>query len=114
MNPSTAQATVIVDELVRNNVRHVVVCPGSRNAPLSMACHDAAKRSGVALHVRVDERTAGYLALGLARGLGRRAEGGFVAVVCTSGTAVANLHPALLEAHHSGTPLLLLTADRPP
>ena len=110
MNPSTAQATVLVDELVRNGVRHVVVCPGSRNAPLSMALHDAAVADRLTLHVRVDERSAGFLALGLARGLAGR---GHAAVVCTSGTAVANLHPALLEARHSGTPLLALTADRP-
>ncbi|MGX7824185.1 2-succinyl-5-enolpyruvyl-6-hydroxy-3-cyclohexene-1-carboxylic-acid synthase [Actinokineospora sp. 24-640] len=107
MNPSTAMATVVVDELVRNDVRHVVLCPGSRNAPLSFALHAAADRVG--LHVRVDERAAGFLALGLARASGRPA-----AVVCTSGTAVANLHPAVLEAHHSGVGLLLITADRPP
>ncbi|WP_424190042.1 2-succinyl-5-enolpyruvyl-6-hydroxy-3-cyclohexene-1-carboxylic-acid synthase [Actinokineospora sp. G85] len=107
MNPSTAMAAVVVDELVRNDVRHVVVCPGSRNAPLSMALHAAADR--LTLHVRVDERSAGFVALGLARASGRPA-----AVVCTSGTAVANLHPAVLEAHHSGVGMLLITADRPP
>ncbi|MGW5055440.1 2-succinyl-5-enolpyruvyl-6-hydroxy-3-cyclohexene-1-carboxylic-acid synthase [Actinokineospora sp. NPDC004072] len=107
MNPSTAMATVIVDELVRNDVRHVVLCPGSRNAPLSFALFEA--RDRLRLHVRVDERAAGFLALGLARATGRPA-----AVVCTSGTAVANLHPAVLEAHHSGVGLLLITADRPP
>lgn len=114
MNPSTAQARVIIDELVRNGVRHVVVCPGSRNAPLSVAVHEAAIARRLTLHVRIDERSAGFLALGLAKAL--NADGGrseFAALVCTSGTAVANLHPAVLEAHHSGTPLLLLTADRP-
>ncbi|HEU5471998.1 MAG TPA: 2-succinyl-5-enolpyruvyl-6-hydroxy-3-cyclohexene-1-carboxylic-acid synthase [Actinophytocola sp.] len=108
MNPSTAQATVIVDELVRNRVGHVVLCPGSRNAALAMALHQAAEQARLALHVRTDERTAGFLALGLSLGGGRPA-----AVVCTSGTAAANLHPAMLEAHHSGVGLLAITADRP-
>ncbi|HEV7648206.1 MAG TPA: 2-succinyl-5-enolpyruvyl-6-hydroxy-3-cyclohexene-1-carboxylic-acid synthase [Actinophytocola sp.] len=109
MNPSTAQAGVIVDELVRNDVRHVVLTPGSRNAALAMALHDAAEADRLALHVRIDERVAGFLALGLARGGGRPA-----AVVCTSGTAAANLHPAVLEAYHAGVGVLAITADRPP
>ena len=109
MNPSTAQATVVVDELVRGGVRHVVVCPGSRNAALSLALHAAAVAGRLTLHVRIDERSGGFLALGLARGL----TDGFAAVVCTSGTAVANLHPAALEARYAGVPLLLVTADRP-
>ncbi|MBY8853145.1 2-succinyl-5-enolpyruvyl-6-hydroxy-3-cyclohexene-1-carboxylate synthase, partial [Saccharothrix sp. MB29] len=71
MNPSTAQARVLVDELIRNDVRHVVLSPGSRNAPLSFALHEAAVAGRITLHVRVDERTAGFLALGLARGDGR-------------------------------------------
>ena len=107
MQPSTAQARVIVDELVRCGVRHLVVCPGSRNAPLSMAAFEAASAGRLALHVRIDERSAGFLALGIGKG------GSPAAVCCTSGTAVANLHPAVLEAHHSDTPLLVLTADRP-
>lgn len=109
MNPSTAQATVIVDELVRNGVRHVVVCPGSRNAALAMALHQAAEAGRLTMHVRIDERSAGFLALGLAKSGGRPA-----AVACTSGTAAANLHPAVLEAYHSGVGILVLTADRPP
>ncbi|RZS44516.1 2-succinyl-5-enolpyruvyl-6-hydroxy-3-cyclohexene-1-carboxylate synthase [Herbihabitans rhizosphaerae] len=109
MNPSSAQAAVVVDELVRNDIRHVVVCPGSRNAPLSMALHEAAAQGRLTLHVRVDERSAAFFALGLAKGGGRPA-----AIACTSGTAVANMHPAVLEAYHSGVGLLLLTADRPP
>jgi 2-succinyl-5-enolpyruvyl-6-hydroxy-3-cyclohexene-1-carboxylate synthase len=108
VNPSTAQATVIVDELVRNRVRHVVLCPGSRNAALAIALHHAEERGLLTLHVRTDERTAGFLALGLTVGGGRPA-----AVVCTSGTAAANLHPAVLEAYHSGAGVLVLTADRP-
>ncbi len=118
MNPSTAQARVVVDELVRCGVRQVVVCPGSRNAPLSIALYEAAVAERLTLHVRIDERSAGFFALGLAKGLvlGQTkgvARTGFVALVCTSGSAVANLHPAVLEAHHGAVPLLLLTADRP-
>jgi 2-succinyl-5-enolpyruvyl-6-hydroxy-3-cyclohexene-1-carboxylate synthase len=108
MHPSTAQARVIVDELVRCGVRHVVACPGSRNAPLSMAVFEAAAVGRITLHVRIDERSAGFLALGIGK-----AGAGPAVVFCTSGTAVANLHPAVLEAHHSGVPLLALTADRP-
>ncbi|MEU6150663.1 2-succinyl-5-enolpyruvyl-6-hydroxy-3-cyclohexene-1-carboxylic-acid synthase [Actinosynnema sp. NPDC047251] len=108
MNPSTAQARVLVDELLRNDVRHVVLSPGSRNAPLSFALAEAAAAGRLTLHVRIDERTAGFLALGLARGSGE-----VTAVTCTSGTAVANLHPAVLEARHAKVPLIALTADRP-
>ncbi|MGH3829522.1 MAG: thiamine pyrophosphate-binding protein, partial [Pseudonocardiaceae bacterium] len=109
MNPSTALATVLVDELVRCGVRHVVLCPGSRNAPLSFAVHAAERAGRLTLHVRIDERSAAFLALGLALRSGLP-----VPVVCTSGTAAANLHPAVLEAHHGGIPLLAVTADRPP
>ncbi len=104
-NAATALARTLVDELVRGGVRHLVLSPGSRSAPLAMAAYDAA---GLTLHTRIDERTAGFLALGLAR-TSRHP----VAVLTTSGSAVANLHPAVLEAHHSGIPLVLLTADRP-
>ncbi len=109
MNPSTAQARVIVDELVRNTVSHVVLCPGSRNAPLSIALYDAAAAGRLQLHVRIDERGAAFLALGIAARTGRP-----VAVLCTSGTAAANFHPAVLEADRAGVPLIVLTADRPP
>ncbi|SDR11207.1 2-succinyl-5-enolpyruvyl-6-hydroxy-3-cyclohexene-1-carboxylic-acid synthase [Actinopolyspora saharensis] len=108
MNPATAQAQVMVDELVRDGVRHVVLSPGSRNAALAFALQRAEVAGRVRLHVRIDERSAGYLALGLAAG------GTPVAVVCTSGTAAANLHPVVSEARHAGVPLVLLTADRPP
>ena len=108
VTPSSALATVLVDELVRSGVGEVVLCPGSRSAPLAYAAQ-AAERSGrLRLHVRVDERSAGFLALGLSRGSGAP-----VAVMTTSGTAVANLHPAVLEAHHAGTPLVVVSADRP-
>jgi 2-succinyl-5-enolpyruvyl-6-hydroxy-3-cyclohexene-1-carboxylate synthase len=109
VNPSTAQARVIVDELVRNTVSHVVLCPGSRNAPLSLALYDADAAGRITLHVRVDERSAAFLALGIAARTGRP-----VAVACTSGTAAANFHPAVLEADRAGVPLIVLTADRPP
>ena len=109
MNPSTAQARVIVDELVRNTVSHVVLCPGSRNAPLSLALRDAEAAGKLTLHVRIDERGAGFLALGIGARTGRP-----VALVCTSGTAAANFHPAVLEADRAGVPLIVLTADRPP
>ena len=66
VNPSTAQSPVVVDELVRGGVRDVVLYPGSRNAPLAFALHDADLRAGLRLHVRIDERTAGFLAIGLA------------------------------------------------
>src|SRR6478752_9782272 len=108
VNPSTALATVLVDELARHGVREAVLCPGSRSAPLAYALQDAERQGRIRLHVRVDERSAGFLALGLAK-LTRRP----VPVVTTSGTAVANLHPAVLEASHAGVPLLVLTADRP-
>ncbi|MGQ0719187.1 MAG: 2-succinyl-5-enolpyruvyl-6-hydroxy-3-cyclohexene-1-carboxylic-acid synthase [Pseudonocardiales bacterium] len=108
MNPSTALATVLVDELVRCGVRHAVLCPGSRNAPLSFALHAAEQAGRLTLHVRIDERSAAFLALGMALRSGVP-----VPVVCTSGTAAANLHPAVLEAHHAGVSLLAVTADRP-
>ncbi|MEO5710639.1 MAG: 2-succinyl-5-enolpyruvyl-6-hydroxy-3-cyclohexene-1-carboxylic-acid synthase [Nocardioidaceae bacterium] len=104
-NASTALATTLLDELVRCGVRDVVLAPGSRSAALAFAAY-ADER--ITLHTRLDERSAGFLAVGLAR-TSRRA----VAVVTTSGTAVANLHPAVLEASHAGVPLLVLTADRP-
>jgi 2-succinyl-5-enolpyruvyl-6-hydroxy-3-cyclohexene-1-carboxylate synthase len=109
VNPSTALAEVVVDELVRQGVREVVLCPGSRSAPLAYAVQAAERAGRVRLHVRVDERSAGFLALGLARWSGVPA-----VVVTTSGTAVANLHPAVLEADHGAVPLVVLSADRPP
>lgn len=109
MNPSTVQARVIVDELLRCGITDAVLCPGSRNAPLSFALHAADAAGRLRLHVRIDERTAAFLALGLALRSARP-----VPVCTTSGTAVANLHPAVLEAAHAAVPLLVLTADRPP
>jgi 2-succinyl-5-enolpyruvyl-6-hydroxy-3-cyclohexene-1-carboxylate synthase len=109
VNPSTALARVLVDELLRGGVTDAVVAPGSRSAPVALALA-AAERAGVLrLHVRIDERTASFLALGLARASGRP-----VPVLTTSGTATAHLHAAVLEADVSGVPLVALTADRPP
>ena len=104
---STELARAVVSALVEAGVREVVVAPGSRNAPLSFAVYDAAAAGLVRLHTRIDERSAGFLALGLTK------VGSQAAVICTSGTAVANLHPAMLEAAHAGVRLLAVTADRP-
>ncbi|MBU3060861.1 2-succinyl-5-enolpyruvyl-6-hydroxy-3-cyclohexene-1-carboxylic-acid synthase [Nocardia sp. NEAU-G5] len=108
MNPSTAQAHVVVDELARGGVQDVVLCPGSRNAPLAFALQAADAAGRLRLHMRVDERTAGFLAIGLAVASGRP-----VPVVMTSGTAVANLGPAVLEANYARQPLIVLSANRP-
>jgi 2-succinyl-5-enolpyruvyl-6-hydroxy-3-cyclohexene-1-carboxylate synthase len=108
VNPSTAQARVVVDELIRGGVRDVVLCPGSRNAPLAFALRDADVAGRVRLHVRIDERTAGYLAIGLA--VAGQAP---VPIVMTSGTAVANLGPAVAEANYARVPLIVLSANRP-
>jgi len=108
MNPSTVLATVIVKALQDLGVQQFVLCPGSRSAPLAYALAELAGEGRIRLHVRIDERSAGFLALGLARGSGAPA-----AVITTSGTAVANLHPAVLEAAHAGVPLLVISADRP-
>ena len=109
VNPSTAAARVIIDELLRSGVQDIVLAPGSRNAPLALAAADAAAGGFVTLHVRFDERSAGYLALGLAK-----VGGAPVAVITTSGTAAVNLAPAVVEAYFSRVPLVAITADRPP
>jgi len=108
VNPATTSARTVVDELVACGVTDAVLCPGSRNAPLAFALHAADAAGRLRLHVRIDERTAGFLALGLALTSGRP-----VPVATTSGTAAANLLPAVLEAAHAGVPLLAITADRP-
>lgn len=97
----------MVDELARCGVTDVVLAPGSRNGPLAFALQLADGEGLVRLHVRIDERSAGFLALGLAK------SNGIAAVVTTSGTAVANLHPAVLEADYAGIPIVVLSADRP-
>ena len=109
MNPSTAFGLTFADELIRCGLREAVLAPGSRSTPLALAFHQAAELGRARLHVRIDERSAAFTALGLAK-VSRRP----VAVLCTSGTAAANFHPAVIEASESGVPLLVLTADRPP
>ena len=108
MNTSTSLARVVVRQLIEAGITDAVISPGSRNAPISLAMFAAAEKKLLKLHIRIDERSAAYFALGLAKASGRP-----VPIVCTSGTAVANYHPAVLEAHHSNVPLLVLTADRP-
>ena len=105
---SAARATHVLRGLLAAGVRDVVLAPGSRSAPLALALYAADVASDVRLHVRLDERSAGFLALGLS--VGSRAP---VAVVTTSGTAVGNLLPAVMEAHHAGRPLIVVSADRP-
>jgi len=107
-SPATAFAAALLTEFVRLGVRDVVVCPGSRSQALALVAAALGRVGHVRLRVRIDERSAGFLALGLAR-----ESGDPVVVITTSGTAVANLHPAVLEAHHSGVPLIVVTADRP-
>jgi len=110
MNPATAFAVTLVDELARCGLAEAVLAPGSRSTPLAMALWDrAAPGSSLRLHVRIDERSAAFLALGLAKASGRP-----TALVCTSGTAAAHFHAAVIEASEAGVPLLVLTADRPP
>jgi 2-succinyl-5-enolpyruvyl-6-hydroxy-3-cyclohexene-1-carboxylate synthase len=108
VNGSSAVAAAVVAALERGGVTDVVLAPGSRSAALALAVHEADAQGRLRLHVRIDERTAGFLALGLAKGGHRPA-----AVVTTSGTAVANLHPAVLEAVHMGERLIVVSADRP-
>ena len=103
---NTAWARGLIDELARAGLREVVVAPGSRSTPLVMAC---AADPRLRVRVHLDERSCAFFALGVGKATGRAA-----AVVTTSGTAVANLYPAVIEASQSGVPLLILSADRPP
>lgn len=108
MNQATHLARLIIRQILEAGITDAVISPGSRNAPLSLALVAAQKRSLIKLHIRIDERTAAFYALGLAKASNRP-----VPVICTSGTAVANYHPAVLEASHSNIPLFVITADRP-
>lgn len=108
MSQATKLARMLVRQILEAGVTDVVISPGSRNAPLSLAFFAAHQRGLIKLHVRIDERTAAFFALGIAKASGRP-----VPILCTSGTAVANYHPAVLEASHTNAPLLILTADRP-
>ncbi len=105
-NANTRWMSILVDELALSGLQAVVLAPGSRSTPLTLAF---AAQEGVRVYRHLDERSAGFFALGLAMASGRP-----VALVCTSGTAAANFHPAVIEAYYSHVPLLILTADRPP
>ncbi|MGK2947134.1 MAG: 2-succinyl-5-enolpyruvyl-6-hydroxy-3-cyclohexene-1-carboxylic-acid synthase [Acidimicrobiales bacterium] len=109
--PQDVQATfcaTLVDEWVRAGVLHAVICPGSRSTPLALALLDRAAHGDLAVHVHHDERSAGFLALGLALASGEPS-----VVLTTSGTAAVEVHPAVVEAHLAGVPLIVCTADRP-
>lgn len=108
LTPSPVLGAVIVDQLNRLGVKDVVISPGSRNAPLTMALWRASTTGEIRLHTRIDERSAAFLALGIAKATGLPTP-----VMCTSGSAAANFFPAILEAHHGGHPLIAVTADRP-
>lgn len=105
-NTNGIWAAVLIEELWRLGVRHCCIAPGSRSAPLAFAM---AQHDGMTRHVHFDERGLGFFALGLAKAIREP-----VALITTSGTAVANLYPAIIEAHQSGVPLIVLSADRPP
>ena len=108
VNNSTSLARVVVRQIIEAGITDVVISPGSRNAPLTLAFFEASQECLIKIHVRIDERAAAFFALGIIKSTGRP-----VPVVCTSGTAVANYHPAVLEASHTNLPLMVLTADRP-
>lgn len=108
MSISTNVARTTVRQLIEYGVTDFVLSPGSRNAPLSIALHQASQRGLIRLHVRIDERSAGFFALGIAK-----ITNTYVPVICTSGTALANYLPAVMEAHHSAVKLLVISADRP-
>jgi 2-succinyl-5-enolpyruvyl-6-hydroxy-3-cyclohexene-1-carboxylate synthase len=107
-SPAATFATRLVRAFAALGVEHAVVSPGSRSQALALALAALEEQGRIALHVRIDERDAAFTALGIARESGRPA-----LVVTTSGTAAANLLPAVVEAHHSGVPMIVLTADRP-
>jgi len=105
---SAQTAELIVQQLINTGVEFVTLAPGSRNGPISLALIAAEKKGLLSVHVRIDERTAAFVALGAAIKSGKP-----TVVLTTSGTAVANLFPAVIEAKYSSVPLIVLTADRP-
>ncbi len=104
-NRNYAFSEAFVDELARSGLRHACICPGSRSTPLVMSL---AQHPNIKIWVHLDERSAAYFALGISRTLNEP-----VAIVSTSGTAAANFFPAVVEAHYSHAPILIVTADRP-
>ena len=108
VSSSTDLARQTIRKLIESGVSDFVISPGSRNAPLSIALHEAKSLGIIELHIKLDERGAAFYALGIAKATDRH-----VAVICTSGTAAANFHPALLEAWHATNKLIAITADRP-
>ncbi|MCT2020053.1 2-succinyl-5-enolpyruvyl-6-hydroxy-3-cyclohexene-1-carboxylic-acid synthase [Kocuria marina] len=109
ISPSLVSATATLRALAMRGMEHLVVSPGSRSAPLAYAAAAAQASGALSVHVRIDERDAAFTALGIARSTGLPC-----AVVTTSGTAVGELLPAVMEASHAGVPLVVLSADRPP
>ncbi len=105
-NISFYWATIFVRSLLKSEVRHVVISPGSRSTPLTMA---AAAHPKLQKHIILDERSAAFTALGIGKATGKPAM-----LICTSGTAASNYYPAVIEARQSGVPLIIATADRPP
>ena len=105
---SMLSAVAVLDSLIRAGMRHVVVSPGSRSAPLAYAVAAAEEAGALVAHVRVDERVAAFTALGIAK-----ASRLPVGLVCTSGTALGEYLPAVMEAYHAGVPLAIMSADRP-
>ena len=106
--PASVFAAEFLTHVVELGVQHIVLSPGARSQALALVAAELERRGDVKLHVRIDERAAGFLALGLAVETRTPA-----VVITTSGSAVANLHPAVLEAHHAGVPMIVVTADRP-
>lgn len=107
-SPAQVLAANLLSQLVANGVDHIFLAPGARSQALAIAAGQLAEAGHVQLHVRLDERSMAFQAMGIGLSSGFPA-----ALITTSGTAVANLHPAVLEAYHAGVPMILLTADRP-
>ena len=115
MYPSQALAECIIDSLIAGGIRDFVYCPGSRNAPFAyaLARYEALSESPIRVHIRLDERSAAFFALGLTLGEGSGAPAARACVITTSGSAVTHLYPAISEAFYSRLPLVAISADRP-
>ena len=115
MYPSQALAECIIDSLIAGGIRDFVYCPGSRNAPFAyaLARYDSLSESPIRVHIRLDERSAAFFALGLTLGEGSASPAARACVITTSGSAVTHLYPAMSEAFYSHLPLVAISADRP-